>query len=468
MVMLRFFLVLSCFLFPVSQSASTKEKHTKVLILGAGIAGVSAAKTLHKNGIDDFILLEGTDRIGGRMLNLSWHGTTIEQGANWIQGTQHNPIFKLAQEYGLKGHFENRSYLIRNETGYNTTLRGRLPELKRVESRIDEIIANRRKRKEEDISVRVALRLAGWLPMTPEEMATEYFEYDFEFAIPPKYVSARVWLNTNGTIKSDHGKQFFVTDPRGYVYVVERLANEFLTDHDPRLQLNRRVETIKWNNHCVSVQTDTGDVYTADYALLTFSIGVLKSGLVQFEPQLPLWKQEALFKLNMVIYTKIFLKFEKMFWDQEEYIMYASQRRGYYTIWQNLQADSRLPEGTNILMMTVTGEESARLEYQSNKETQSEIMQVLRKVYGPDIPNPIDIFYPRWGLNEFFLGSWANVPIGITSEDFVKLRAPTGRLFYAGEATSELYNGYVHGAYLSGIARGEDIANCINTGCCAD
>ena len=440
-----------------------KEKHAQVLILGAGISGIAAAKTLHEIGVHDFIILEGTDRIGGRISDIKWQNATIELGANWIHGTTGNPIYKLAQKYELQGTFDRRTYAIRSENGSITTSKGRLVDLQHTGEKIHDIVSTRAKLGLGDISTRDALKQAGWNSNTPQENAMEYWIYDFMYAATPKNISSEVGISRHRSIASEHDEeQYFVTDTRGYTHLVEKLGAEFLTENDPRLQLNRRVGAIKWNNHCVRVQTDTGDVYTADYALLTFSIGVLKSGLVQFEPQLPLWKQEAISKFDMVNYTKIFLKFEKMFWDQEEYIMYASERRGYYTIWQNMEANSRLPKGTNILMMTVTGEESARLEYHSNEETQNEIMQVLRKVYGPEIPNPIDIFYPRWGLNKFFLGSWVNVPIGITSEDYAKLRSPTGRLFYAGEATSELYNGYVHGAYLSGIAGGEDIAKCMN------
>ena len=248
------------------------------------------------------------------------------------------------------------------------------------------------------------------------------------------------------------------------MHIVDCLAGMFLEPGDSRLQLNTTVEEIKWSENGVNVVTDNGDVYNADYALLTFSIGVLQSGLVTFTPQLPEWKLEAIFKLSMVIYTKIFIKFPSKFWDDEEYILYASQRRGYYTMMQNLEADSRLPKGTNILLITVTEEESVRLAYQSNEKTQEEIMEVLRGMYGKNIPEPIDIYYPRWGLDRYFFGSWANLPIGISRQDYVNLQAPVKQVFFAGEATHELYNGYVHGGYLTGVEQAKNIAKHVKTG----
>ena len=68
------------------------QKNTTVLILGGGISGIAAAKTLSDHGIKDFIILEGTDRIGGRMRKMEFFNNTIELGANWIQGVKNNPI----------------------------------------------------------------------------------------------------------------------------------------------------------------------------------------------------------------------------------------------------------------------------------------------------------------------------------------------------------------------------------------
>jgi polyamine oxidase len=79
----------------------------KVLILGGGVAGVIAARTLHRNGIDDFVIVEARHELGGRMMSHSFGGKTIELGANWIQGTQTgtgpaNPIFELAKKHNIK------------------------------------------------------------------------------------------------------------------------------------------------------------------------------------------------------------------------------------------------------------------------------------------------------------------------------------------------------------------------------
>ena len=96
-------------------SPPTAAKQPKVIILGGGVAGVIAARTLHENGIDDFVIVEARDELGGRMQTQTFgkaggKSYTIERGANWIQGTQEgdgpaNPIFTLAQKHGLKTQY---------------------------------------------------------------------------------------------------------------------------------------------------------------------------------------------------------------------------------------------------------------------------------------------------------------------------------------------------------------------------
>ena len=113
---------LSLLLLSYSVSASTihrpKEARnspsSKVLILGGGIAGVIAARTLHENGIDDFVIIEARDELGGRLKSVKFAGYTVEVGANWVQGTQTgsgpaNPIYSLTQKHKTKAPLSDYS-----------------------------------------------------------------------------------------------------------------------------------------------------------------------------------------------------------------------------------------------------------------------------------------------------------------------------------------------------------------------
>lgn len=83
-----------------------------VLILGGGVAGVIAARTFHRHGIRDFIIIEGRDELGGRLRSTSFGGETVELGANWVQGTQTdggpaNPILTLVEKHKVKTQFND-------------------------------------------------------------------------------------------------------------------------------------------------------------------------------------------------------------------------------------------------------------------------------------------------------------------------------------------------------------------------
>ncbi|KAH7290275.1 hypothetical protein KP509_30G040000 [Ceratopteris richardii] len=88
-------------------------------------------------------------------------------------------------------------------------------------------------------------------------------------------------------------------------------------------------------------------------------------------------------------------------------------------------------------------------------------MQVLRKLFGKDIPEPENILVPRWWRNRLYGGSYTNWPIGVSEADFDRMKAPVGPLYFTGEHTSSKFNGYVHGAYLAGIATAETLLDCI-------
>ncbi|XP_078608408.1 uncharacterized protein LOC144880217 [Branchiostoma floridae x Branchiostoma japonicum] len=106
-------------------------------------------------------------------------------------------------------------------------------------------------------------------------------------------------------------------------------------------------------------------------------MGVLQGNSVQFVPGLPDWKREAISRVRVVLYTKIYLKFPSKFWDDEEEIWYAGERRGYYTVWQNMEAPGLFPSGSHIILVTVIGEEARRVEAQSDQATQAEVMAAV-------------------------------------------------------------------------------------------
>ena len=154
---------------------------------------------------------------------------------------------------------------------------------------------------------------------------------------------------------------------------------------------------------------------------------------------------------KMVRYIKIFIKFPSSlvpFWDDNHYIMYVDPNaRGRFQVWQNLEARGKyFKRGTNLLLCTVMGAFYDQISTMSKEQVMEELYEVLREMYGSAAVRPEDILIPDWHSNPLFFGSYSNWPIGVDKEVYDNLDAPLGRLYMAGEAFSQNYNGYLHGA----------------------
>lgn len=195
------------------------------------------------------------------------------------------------------------------------------------------------------------------------------------------------------------------------------------------------------------------------------SLGVLQSDTITFEPELPEWKLLGIETFTMGTYTKIFLQFppDQVFWNTSyQFFLYADpHERGYYPVWQSLDGEGFLP-GSGIIFVTVVQSQSYMVEAQDDETTKEEVLDVLRNMFGAEnVPEPIAFMYPRWSLEPWAYGSYSNWPVGTTLEMHQNLRANVDRLYFAGEATSSQYFGFLHGAWFEGQAVGNTIAGLI-------
>lgn len=264
---------------------------------------------------------------------------------------------------------------------------------------------------------------------------------------------------------SDHDN--FVFDQRGFNTIFLSEAATFLKKNDSRVHLNTEITKISYSKDGVTIHNKDGSCITAAYAICTFSLGVLQNEAVEFTPTLPEWKQTAIQKFEMGTYTKIFMQFNETFWPENtQYFLYADPvQRGWYPIFQSLSMPEFIP-GSNILFVTVTNELAWRAERQSDEQTQKEIMEVLRKMFPEkQIPKPSAFLYPRWSTEPWAYGSYSNWPPATSLEEHENLRANTDRLWFAGEATSPTYFGFLQGAWFEGRDAGRQIAAIMQNRC---
>ncbi|CAG8959690.1 hypothetical protein HYFRA_00001595 [Hymenoscyphus fraxineus] len=479
---------------PVAPAQNGTCRTTKVAVLGAGMAGIAAAQALHNASISDFLIIDVNDYIGGRVKHTTFGKNSatgepfvVELGANWIQGLgspggPENPIWTLVKKWGVRSEISNYSRIETfDENGaadymdkmdvYDTSYVTAEQDAGRI------LIQNR-----QDRTMRTGLSIADWKPKKDmKAQAVEWWKFDWEFAYAPE-LSSQTFTTVayNSTFYQFSDENSFVIDQRGFNYFIKSEAYTFLQPNDPRLLLSKNVTSITYSPKSVTVSLSDGSCVTAEYAICTFSLGVLQNDVVAFDPPLPAWKQEGIEGMAMGTYTKIFLQFPPaadgtFFWEHgplagTEYFLYADPtERGWYPVWQSLTPSGFIP-GSGIFFVTVVYAQSYIVEAQDDETTKREVMDVLKRMFGEDIPEPLDFMYPRWSLEPWVYGSFSNWPPGLSLETHQNFRANLGRLWFAGEATSVGYFGWVHGAYTEGQLAANTIAGCLtgNSTICKD
>ena len=330
----------------VIAESQCNQLDAEVLILGAGMSGMNAARTLYDEGVTDFIVIEGKPEIGGRIMHVPLRpgGDKVEVGANWIQGydpdhPERHPLYALAQRCGgIEGVVSDYDSTIEyNSAGDIVSDQLDYDRIETAYENAEAISLSRLANGESDVTVREALLDSDWTVVSDEDKFLDWYSFDFCFAEPPQNTSLFHTLPT--ATYTDFGnasntEDFFVVDQMGFVKLVECLADGIFGVNNSRLLLNTKVNVIKWSDDCVCVDTlfnGQTKQYCANYAIITFSIGVLQSEEInmKFEPDLPQWKQDVINTFSMAHYLKMYAEFHTVFWDDVEFIAHISDVRGY-------------------------------------------------------------------------------------------------------------------------------------------
>ena len=414
------------------------------------------------------------------MKSARFAGTTIELGSQWmftgVDPTADEPsniMYQLARQCGLQFREQPiggppTGWRVYDSDGANVT-----EEANRAFDTVTSALASSfgllqqiLQEGSRDISFEIGLRLNGWRPRTPVELNTDWFVHEVlagqvEPPAGTSFVRVLPILLGGGTL-------FLVTDERGFAHIPECLANEFLSPNDSRLHLNTRVSAIQWSDECVCATAfENGETrqYCAPYAILTFSIGSLQFGTVQFDPELPSSKVFNINEQNMDNFLKIFLVFNETFWDTDvDWIAYVDRNNGreYYPLFSPLGA--LLPGKLPILQAFLTGETALRVAQQNIENSKRQIMESLHCIYGDRVTEPVDIIHDDFITNPHFYGHFTSTPVGVNDQSYVNLAAPLGRLYFSGEATAGPIHGIVQGGYFSGLATANTVIQDIQQG----
>ena len=204
----------------------------------------------------------------------------------------------------------------------------------------------------------------------------------------------------------------------------------------------------------VTLHTQTGP-FSADAAVVTVPLSLLKTGRLLFEPPLPQAKQAAIAAIGFggdAVLNKLFLRFPHRFWpdmqDRCVALPEAPPQRGFFSNWVNVEPLLGQP----VLVGFVSGSTAARLDREAGDTVIVDAaMRSLRRMFGRRIPDPSGYQLTRWLSDPWAGGSYSYAHLGSTDADRRLYAAPVGgRVFFAGEATTGHDYGTVHAALLSG------------------
>jgi len=418
----------------------------KVLVIGAGISGLAAAKELVDAGCE-VTVLEARSRLGGRIWTSNqWNKIPLDMGASWIHGTVGNPITQLARLAGAKTASTSYDSAIAYNTDGKPLTSDQESHLEELTEAVDEGIREAQDA-DQDQSVLAAVHEAlKWdeLPVEDQRMVNFILSgsIETEYAGSCSKQSA-YWYDDDSAFKGDDA--IFLD---GYRTIVDYLVKGVT------VQNNQIAQCISWGSDGVSVTTDKG-LFNADCVVVTLPLGVLQSGKIEFAPTLPASKRQAIKSLGMGLLNKCYLHFPKVFWPSEfDWLEYIPADNSRWASWFSLARPIKQPVLVGFNAAT-TGQE---MENWSDERTVDSAMQTLRIVFGSNVPDPIDFQITRWASDPFSLGSYSFNAVGSNPNMRDELAKPVnGRIFFAGEATSREYFATVHGAYLSGIRAAQEV-----------
>ncbi len=418
-----------------------------LLVIGAGAAGLAAARELRRLGFS-VTVVEARDRIGGRVYTHRGFGAPIELGASWIHGVDGNLLADLANELGLATRPTDYENVQLHDFDGTRRSRDDFAEIREGFAEIREQLQARAEWSSRDLSVKEAVEqvLQGQQLSAEEARALQWAlaaYVELMYAAELDELSVRDVTSGRGNGGGD------VLLPGGYDQIIRALAE------DTHVRLGEPVQRIEHGDAGVRVTT-TRETLQAACAVVTLPLGVLKRGGVEISPALSPRKQRAITRMEMGTLDKIALVFPGVFWPADrDFVAYASKRRGELPVFMNLHHAIGVP----ALLGFVAGPYERELAAVSDEEATARAMKVLRTMFGGDIPSPTHVVRTRWSMDPYAFGSYSHLPAGATAADREALAEPEGdRLFFAGEATHGEYPATVHGAILSGLREARRIA----------
>ncbi|XP_067268065.1 lysine-specific histone demethylase 2 isoform X1 [Chanodichthys erythropterus] len=416
-----------------------ESQHNKVLVIGAGAAGLAAARQLQNFGMQ-VVVLEARERIGGRVWDDASLGITVGRGAQIVNGCVNNPIALMCEQLGLRMHTLGVRCELIQEGGRVTD-----PALdKRMDFHFNAVldaVSDWRKDKSQSQDAplgekiqevyKTFLQESGLHFTELEEKVLHFHLSNLEYACGSTLdqVSARSW-DHNECFAQFSGDHTLFTD--GYSSVLHNLAQAL------DIRFNTAVQHVEYSGDVVKVTSTCGSHWSAQKVLVTVPLALLQKNVISFNPPLPERKLKAIHSLGAGVIEKVALQFPTRFWDSKiqgadyfGHVPPCPEKRGLFSVFYDMR-----PQGEECVLMTViTGEALALVRDLQDTQVVDLCMSVLRELFQEqDVPDPVKYFVTHWSKDSWSQMSYSFVKTGGSGEAYdIIAEDVQGKLFFAGE-----------------------------------
>jgi monoamine oxidase len=428
-----------------------------VVVVGAGFAGLAAARQLKRLG-HDVLVLEGRDRVGGRSYTSHVAGIPVDMGGTFVGPTQ-DAVLAFADELGIPTvpTYHDGANLIRWRgavRSYSGTIPrlslGGLIDLARVRWQFGRI--SRTVSLSEPWTARRAARLDGlslgaWLRsvhtgatardllaiMTRVTWGCE--PDDVSMLHAARYVRAAGGLDRMLDVENGAQQERFSA---GTQHIADTAAAEL----GDRVVLDAAVQRIDHHDNGVRVTTEQG---CADARFVVVAIPPAHRSAIEFTPALPVEHRELVTHWPQGQLSKAYAAYTTPFWRNNGYSGEALSDEGPVFITFDV---SPQPDGPGVLLGFVDARTFDGLPADQRRQR---ALGCFASLFGDEALTPLDYVDHRWGAEEFAAGGpTAAVPPGSWTRYGPWLRRPVGPIHWAGTETADEWTGFLDGAVRSG------------------
>lgn len=433
-----------------------------VVVVGAGMAGLSAAQSLHERGIAT-IVLEAADRPGGRLHTVDVAGSCVDLGAAWIHGPIGNPLTPLASDAGVTGYpttfTENPKGLVAKQLGgpqldaeeFTSGVRAFWQSADAAFSVATPQGTDRPDRSFADAITDGSISLAT--AQDRSTIATQTVQTGFDFASEVALQGHEASDLRDLSFDGYH----YDTRPGGDILLADggyrQLVNQVLSGL-PDVRLHHSVQEVRQTQTGYSVVVAGNASIAARAVIVTTSIGVLQAGAIRFEPNLPKHVTDAIDSIGMGANEKLVVAFADWPWDKA--LGYAaitgSSDEDPYVSWL-LRSDEP------IAVSYAGGSRARQMGTHSDSEALAAGLERLNDLFGP-LPAVLGSARTTWVDDPFTLGSYSYNTSRASVDGRATLSEPVRRgLILTGEAMNATDYGTAHGALIAGRRAADQIFN---------